>query len=289
MDATATALDAAAGGSPVVRVHGRAEVAFDCRDGETRLASLYQHDPMRVVFPTPPEGDIPTAVLVTTSGGLVGGDRLDVSIAANAGARAMASAQAAEKVYRSAGADSRIVMELKAGPDSWLEWLPQETIVFQNGRLHRDTLVECDASARVLAGEMLVLGRSAMGERVSAGAVRDSWRVRRDGRLVWADGLRLTGDVDRTVRGKACLDGAVACATLVYVAGDAAEMRDVCRAALDGAESVRAACTLVNGVLIARWLGSDALALRHSFAHCWAAMRHAAGGLPARLPRLWHI
>lgn len=288
--AAATTMAERTVGEPMrLRVHGRAEIRFDCRDGRTRLDTLYHHDPLRVLFPAPPAGEAATAVLVTTSGGLVGGDRLDVAIEAADGARALVTAQAAEKVYRSAGRDSRIAMSLRAGAGAWLEWLPQETIVFENGRLCRQTTIEADAGARVLAGEILVLGRTAMGERVSGGRVRDSWRVRRGGRLVWADALRLDGELDAVTASRACLDGAVACATVVYVAEDAAALRDSGRARLDAAEGVRAACTLVGGVLVARWLGRDALAVRESFADFWAAARRERGGLPASLPRLWSI
>ncbi len=96
-------------------VHGVAEVRFVDKSGETRLDHLYQHDPLRVLFPTPPAGDLPNAVLVTTSGGLVGGDRLDISVSAGPDTAAMATAQAAEKVYRSTGKDSLINVRLSVG------------------------------------------------------------------------------------------------------------------------------------------------------------------------------
>ena len=157
-----------------IHTHGAASVAFARDDDVTRLTGLYQRDPLRVLFPDVPEGEIPTAVLVTTSGGLVGGDRLDVSVAVGDGAEAMMFGQAAEKVYRSAGPTSRIAVELSVGRDGWLEWLPQETILFEGARLERRTLIEIAPGARALAGEILVFGRIAGGERLSRGLVRDA-------------------------------------------------------------------------------------------------------------------
>lgn len=271
-------------------VRGKADVVFACRQGRTALASLFQHDPLRVLFPTPPLGELTGAVLVTTSGGLVGGDEIAVRIAAGDGTAVLASPQAAEKVYRSAGADCRIDMRLEAGPDAWLEWLPQETIVFDGARLRRRTVIEAAPGARVLAGEMLALGRAAMGERLSAGLLRDSWEVRKDGRLRWADMLHLDKGVAGVLAHPAGLGGAVACATAVYVADDAGARLNAARALLeDAADGVLNAATVVNGVLVARWIAREGAALRRAYGSFWAGFRREVAELPARLPRLWYI
>lgn len=271
-------------------VRGVAEVVFARRRGGTSLVSLYQHDPLRVLFPTPPAGEIATAIVVTTSGGLVGGDRLAVRIAAGDGTAALVTAQAAEKIYRSAGLDCRIDMRLAAGSGAWLEWLPQETIMFEGARFRRRTAIEAAPGARVLAGEIAVFGRVAMGERLTAGLLRDAWEVRRDGRLVWADALHVTGDIAAVLAHPAGFGGAAACATAVYVADDAAARLDLARALLDGGgDGVRAAATVVNGVLGVRWTAGEAAALRRAFGTFWGDFRHALADLPDRLPRLWHI
>lgn len=276
---------------PAVAVSGIGRVTYRADSkGNSRLADLYQGDPVRVLFPTPPRGEIPSAVFVTTSGGLVGGDRLDLAVTAEAGAEAQATAQAAEKVYRSNGPDCRIDVSLDAAPGAWLEWLPQETILFQGGRLVRHTRAELAPTARLLAGEMLVLGRGAMGESVRTGLVRDKWEVRRNGRLVWADSLCLEGAIDELVGHPAGLGGATALATTIYAADDAGDHLDLARALLsDPPEGVRAGATVVNGLLLARFLSADAYAMRESFGRFWAGFRHSVAGLPAALPRLWHI
>src|SRR4051812_21390840 len=211
-------------------IHGSARIAYKAdAAGVTRLADLYQHDPLRVLFPLHRADDLPTAVLVTTSGGLVGGDRLDIGIAAGAGARLLVTTQAAEKIYRSAGPDCRIETRISLGAGGWLDWLPQETILFDGARLRRETRIELDPESRLLAGEMLVFGRIARGERFTRGLARDAWEIRRGGRLFWADALHLDGAVAEILDHPAGFDGAAACATLVYAGPDARALLEPAR------------------------------------------------------------
>jgi urease accessory protein len=267
-----------------------AEVGFVHKQGETRLDHLYQHDPMRVLFPTPSAGEPPCAVLVTTSGGLVGGDRLDISVSAGPGTTVLAMAQSAEKVYRSAAEDSRINVRLTVGRDAGLEWLPQETILFDGARLRRRTTIDMDAGGKILAGEILVFGRIASNERLTHGLLREEWRVRRDGRLVWAEALHLEGDMQDIFADPACFNGATAQATAIYADDDSGAHLELARSLIgDSDDELRAAVTVVNGVLVARWLGPDPARLRRAFGEFWAGFRFGAAGLPATLPRLWTI
>lgn len=276
--------------SPESGVRGAAAISFARRGETTRLGSLYQHDPLRVLFPLPPAGEAMTAAVVTTSGGLVGGDELSIRIDGGEGTTALVTAQAAEKVYRSAGADCRIEMALEAAPDCWLEWLPQETIVFEGARFRRRTTIDAGEGARVLAGEILVFGRTAMGERLETGLIHDAWEVRRGRRLVWADALHMEEDIGVPLARPVGLAGAAACATAVYVAGEAAGRLEMARGLLLGGESgLRAAATVVDGILVCRWVADEALALRRAFGNFWAKFRAGVAGLPAALPRLWHI
>jgi urease accessory protein len=274
----------------IPQTHGAASVAFACDNGTTRLTGLYQRHPLRVLFPEVPADEIPTAVLVTTSGGLVGGDRLDVSVAIGDGAEAMVFGQAAEKVYRSLGPTSRIAIGLSVARDGWLEWLPQETILFEGARLERRTRIEVAPGARALAGEILVFGRIACGEQLSRGLVHDAWEVRRGGRLQWTDALHLEDEMAGVLADPACFDGATAYATIVHAGDVPADHLDLARSLL-GKDSVglRAGATVVNGVLVVRWLGRDAEGLRRAFGDFWAAFRAAAGGRRSALPRLWHV
>lgn len=270
---------------------GVAKVVFAARAGVTRLAGLEQHAPLRVLLPRPAAGDISLAAVANTGGGVIGGDIYDVSVEIGTGARALAMPQAAEKVYRSEGPVARVETRLAVGAGGWLEWLPQETILFQDARFRRNTVLTLDATARAMAGEILVFGRRARGESATRGVVREAWQVRRDGRLVWADALHLEGDFAVTMARRPGFDGAAACATFVYGAPGASERLEMARDLIDGTASgsMRAGASCVAGLVIARWLAADALALRRSFGAFWAAFRHAAAGLPARLPVLWHV
>ncbi len=269
------------------RVRGVAEVGFVRKQDKTRLDHLFQHDPLRVLFPTPLTDEPPCAVLVTTSGGLVGGDRLDISVTAGPDTQVLAMAQAAEKVYRSAGDDSRIDVHLSVGENAGLEWLPQETILFDGARLRRCTIIDLAAGANILAGEILVFGRIASQERLTQGLLREEWRVHREGRLVWADALHLENDIAYTFAEPACFDGATAQATAIYAGNDAFQHLDLARSLLD--DKLRTAATVVNGVLVVRWLGPDPAQLRRAFGKFWAGFRHGSTGRPATLPRLWTI
>ncbi|WP_142850781.1 urease accessory protein UreD [Telmatospirillum sp. J64-1] len=270
-------------------LQGRVELGYKLsEDGASRLSHLYHSNPLRVLFPAPAPGEPPQAVLVTTSGGLVGGDRLDISIQAGEGAQAQVVASAAEKVYRSTGADCLLSLDLEARDGAWLEYLPQETILFEGARLRRITRVQRAASARVLAGEMIVLGRTARGETVTHGLLRDAWEVRVDGRLVWADALHLDGDIAAAIAQPAGFGGAIACATILYSAEDAAQWLEPARELLEGC-AVRAGASCVNGQLVIRFLSPDALALRKDYGRVWTGLRARIADLPERLPRIWEI
>jgi urease accessory protein len=262
------------------RASGSSRVVFAVRDGRTRLVDLYQRDPCRVLFPDPEPGEPPQAVLVTTSGGVTGGDCLTMAVEVGPGAEAVAATQAAEKIYRAARTDEHCSIDIAVtvGAGATLDWLPQETIVFEGARLKRRTVADVAAGGALLACEMVVLGRAASGERFTGGLLLDSWSVRRAGRLVWTDALRVEGE---TPTG-AGFGEANALATIIGV-WDAPQARfETARALLEGADTVRAGVTSVNGVMVARLLG-EATAVRT------ATTRFLGEFRGRRLPRVWHI
>ena len=269
---------------------GRVEIGFARRGGITRLAHLHQTDPLRALFPMPEAGDPIQAVVVTTSGGLVGGDRLEVEVRLDPGAAAHVTASAAEKVYRSLGPTSVVRQALAVGAGAMLEVLPPETILFDGARLRRRTRVDLAPGASFLGGDIVVLGRRARGERLTRGFLREAWEVWRDGSLAWGDALHLEGDVAGIIADPACFDGAAAFATMILAAPrrDLASLVEAARAARC-ADGVRAGVTAVAGLLVARWLATDALALRRAYADLACRLRSEALGLPPRLPRIWHV
>ncbi len=156
------------------------------------------------------------AVLINTAGGIAGGDRLECSVAALPGASIAVTSQAAEKVYRALNEPARVTTRLKARESARLAWLPQETIIFNWARLHRTTEIELSSGSELLALEWLVLGRAAHGEIVIGGSITDSWRVKKDGRLIWADNFRITDETFPHLNRKALLSDCKAIATLIY-------------------------------------------------------------------------
>jgi urease accessory protein len=272
---------------------GAAEIHFGCRGGVTRLHHLYQRDPLRVLFPTPAAGDPPLAVLLTTSGGLVAGDRLDVTVRAGPGAAAHVTAAAAEKIYRSTGPTTTIRQSLAIASGAILEFLPQETILFEGARLRRETTIDLEPDAAFLGGDIVVFGRRARGERFTSGFLREVWEVHREGRLVWGDALHLEDDIAAIIEDPACFDGAAAFATMILVpvgrdpSGLIESAREVQSAGV--VDGLQAGVTGVAGLVIARWLGADAAVLRRAYAGLACHLRQTAMGLPPSLPRLWHV
>ncbi|MDT0498527.1 urease accessory protein UreD [Algiphilus sp. W345] len=286
-----TARAAASSVAPTVRaqrVDGATQLRFRrARNARTELADLYQRAPCRLLFPDVEHDEIPQAVLLTTSGGLTGGDRLRIGFEVEAGARACLSTQAAEKIYRAipGEAPAEIVVSLRVGESAWAEWLAQETILFDRSRLRRCIEVDLAPGARLLAVESLVLGRGAMGETYAQGYLHESWRVRRDGRLIWADALHWDegGSPFRPAFG---FGEARACATLLYASNDAAAQLSAVREQLAAQPGIGAAGVL-DGLLIVRLLSADAAKLRAAVMNLAAQLRHGAGGLPPRMPRVW--
>ncbi len=268
---------------------GRAHVGFAVKDGATRLAELDQRSPLRVLFPRVEADEPPLAAVTTVSGGLVGGDSLQISIDVGGAARAVAVGQAAEKVYRSTGPDSTVDVALDVAAEGWLERLPQETILFDGARLSRRTKIDAHPQGKVLAGECVVFGRLARGEVMRRGFLRDGWEVRRGGRLVWADALLVGDDIVEVLDATAGFGGARAYATAIYLGDDASTYLEAAKDLTQNIDASRAGATCMGGVLIARWLSADPLALRQAFEKYWIEMRRMAGGLPARLPRLWYV
>ena len=272
---------------------GVAQIGFSHEGGVTRLSHLYQRDPLRVLFPAPAAGDPALAVIVTTSGGLVAGDRLDIAVTLAPGAAAHVTAAAAEKIYRSTGRTTTVSQSLSIGAGATLEFLLPETILFDGARLRRETVVELVTGCGFLGGDIVVFGRRARGERLTYGFLREVWQVRLDNKLVWGDALHLEDDVGRIIADPACFDGAAAFATMILSPpiGCAHNLLDAARAILSTGKvaAMRAGVTAIAGLIVARWLAGDTAALRRTYSDLACHFRSTALGLPACLPRSWHI
>lgn len=217
------------------------------------------------------------AILINTGGGLAGGDRFSFDIAAEDQARLTLTSQAAERVYRTLGPAAELDITLTAGSGSTLMWLPQETILFEGAALSRRITADLAETSRFLAVESVILGREAMGETVSQIRLRDRWRIRRGGRLVFADDLVIDGAPPQSF---ATLGGARAFATAVLISPEAEDMLDQVRAVI----GPDAAASAWSGKIVARFSARDGFELRKSLI---PALEVLAGGGP--LPKTWSL
>ena len=227
-----------------------------------------------------PRADVCEGVLINTGGGLTGGDRMSLDAVVTAGASAVLTTQAAEKIYRSDGPDAEVAIGLTLGSVTRLDWLPQEQILFDGARLRRSLDIHMAVDASLTLAESVVFGRLAMGEAMEHGSYRDRWRIIRDGRLILAEEVRLAGPVEAILARRALANGARALATVLHVAPDAEARRDAARAMLGDARS-ECGLSAWNGMLIARFLSPDPHVLRLDLARFLERFRGRA------MPRSW--
>jgi urease accessory protein len=260
------------------RAHG--SVRFDVHqvEGVTRRHHLHESGSLRVRFPSP-EADGLSAVFVNTAGGIAGGDRFDIAIAAGEASRLAVTSAAAEKVYRAEGPPAQLDIALNAAAGAHLTWLPQETILFDRARLSRRIDIDLADSASLLLCEIVVFGRAAMGERVRRGQFVDRWRLRRGGRLVFAETVRLDGEIGEKLDRRAIAKGGVAVGTALMVPGDETLVERI--RTLSGSFGGEVGLSAWNGFAMARFCAQDAARLR---ADMMAVLAVASG---SALPRLW--
>lgn len=268
------------------RVDGAARIAVHGAGGRVAITDLFQRSPCKVLVPRIDGHSCREAVFLNTAGGIAGGDRLSFGLAASGDANFTGTTQAAERVYRAIDAPGQVEMRIEAVESATLQWLPQETILFNGGRLNRSTEIRVSGAARLLAMDWLILGRAASGETVRHGAFRDDWRVYRDGRLVWADAFRLTGDIAALVHQPSLLAGHTAIATILYAASNAADHLDHARSILANL-ACKSGATIVNGLMICRFAAKAAAELRRAVADFLRAFRDGLKGFTSALPKVW--
>ncbi len=221
------------------------------------------------------------AVLVNTAGGIACGDHFGVEIDARTGASITVATPAAEKVYRSDGSLAELSVSLSVAPGARLDWLPQESILFDNARLARRLNAAVAEDGRLTLLEAVVFGREARAERITNGYFEDQWRIQRGGRLVYADTLRLDGPIADLLGKPSVGNGARALGTLIHVAPDAEARVDTVREQLVSGNGCEAAASAWNGILAVRFCAVTIEALRAAVCPFLLAFRGEA------LPRVW--
>lgn len=259
------------------RATGHIALSVDVTAGRTRRRHVDEDGSLRVRFPNVEAGAL-EAVIVNTGGGMTGGDRFAIEIAVGEGASLIAGTAAAEKIYRSNGPDAEMSLKLDIAAGARLAWLPQESILFDRARLSRRIDIDLADGASVLVAEAVVLGRAAMGEAMKQGFFADRWRVRRGGRLVYADSARLDGAIAGKLAQPAVAKGGIAIATVLIAPADDAALAAV--RALGDDFAGEAGISSWNRMTVVRFCAKDGAALRHDLIAVLAAL-----GQP--VPRLW--
>ena len=268
------------------RANGSGRIVVSGSETGTSIVDVFQQSPIRILFPETDGAVVEEAVLINTAGGVAGGDRLETCVTALAKAAIAVTSQAAEKVYRALNQPAQIVTKLKTVDRAKLAWLPQETIVFNRARLNRETQIELSSRAELLALEWLVLGRAAHGEEVVGGHITDSWRVKKDGRLIWADTFRVTDEMFPHLQRKALLSECKALATLIYFGPDPEARLELLRG-VAASLGCRCAVTSVGGLIIVRLAAKMSSDLRIALRSFLRQFSQAFGPGPFRVPKMW--
>jgi len=263
------------------RSHGAARLAFANRDNRNSIVERYASAPVRILTPSV-QGGIPEAVLANTSGGIAGGDTSHIDILVAQNAQALVTGQAAEKIYRSIDMPASIRTVIKIEDGSTLEYLPQESILFDGAKLNRAVNISLGARSCLLLSEMFVLGRWAMNEDFTRGIFLDRWSIDVVGQPIWREGLRIEGGLS-SLSSSLGFANARALATIFYAGANAAEVLGLARDVI----GPMGGATIVRGMLVVRMLGNEAGMLKQQLSEIISIIRAAALGRPAEVPRVW--
>jgi urease accessory protein len=276
--------------------HASLDLAFERRGERTRLASNRHRGPLRLLRAL--EGDAGSchAVIVHPPGGLVGGDRLELSIALGAGSHVLCTTPGAQKWYRSLGPLATSATRIDVGPGALLEWLPQPAIVFDRANAEQSVAFDLADGARMIGWECMVLGRAAMAERFLHGSLRQRLALRRQGRLAWAEHSSAAAG-DRLFESPLGWAGRTVALTVWAVAvgvgggdGELDALLDNWRGAIDastGGSRAGGATQVEPGVLVARLLADDSEAAMATAQALWRLARPVVAGVGPSTPRIW--
>lgn len=265
------------------RVDARARLVVRRSAGRTRIAELYQEGAAKLRMPEV-RADPFEAVMINTAGGLTGGDRIGWTVEAGDGTGVSVTTQACEKLYRARAGHAASAVTLRVGERSRLAWLPQETIVYDASSFARRLEADLAKDAELLLVEAVLFGRLAMGETVRRATFRDRWRVRRDGRLVHGEDIRIGPDADAMLARRAVAGGDLAVATVLLVSADAERLLDEARAIVGEAGGVSFWTVAGTGKLLARLCCGDGYALRGRLVPLVGLLNGRAG-----LPKAWAL
>jgi urease accessory protein len=260
------------------------QLGFERRGARTVLADKRQRGPLTVQRPFYPEGDVCHLYLLHPPGGVVGGDRIEIELNVAAGARTLVTTPGAAKFYRSAGPVAVQHQRLRVAGSGLLEWFPQENILFPGAKLSARTEIDLEADAGFIGWEIHSLGRPVIGERFETGAADLGLVLRRSGRPLLTERLRVLGDLD--LDGASGLRGFPVSGTFAATGADSRAL-DAAREVLAQESGLTAGVTLVGDLLVARCLGTAVEPVHRIFVAQWSVLRPLSAGRAACPPRIW--
>ncbi len=257
------------------------ELGFVPRLGRTALVHRKQRGPLAVQRPFYPEGETCHTYLLHPPGGVVGGDSLHIQCQVADGAHALVTTPGATKFYRSAGSTAEQTQSLQVAAGARLEWLPQENIFFPGAIARLQTNIDLSEGARFIGWEIHCLGLPVNAERFDSGHAEFRLNIERDNRPLLLERLTVTAD---KLHAKAGLRGMPVNATLLATRAGATELDQV-RKLL--AETPGVGVTLIDDLLVVRYLGDSTERCRNLFIKIWATIRVTVLGRPPCPPRIW--
>jgi urease accessory protein len=275
-------------GGPVPGWPARLELGLERRGDRTVVSSLNHEGPLRLQRAFYPETHAnPHLYLLHPPGGMVPGDSLTIDVSVGAEASALVTTPASAKIYDTGARalDQRQHTRLEVGQGAVLEWLPQDTIVFNGARFRSRTELDVAADSRFIVWDVVTLGRAAGEKPFATGDVIQSLTIRRAGSLCFNERIRLDA-VSALRQAPWGWLGQNVWGTCVASLAPDESLRDALRD-LAARQPGRASVTVVRGLTVARYLGSDAAEAMRWFSSLWGLLRPALSGRPACIPRVW--
>ena len=276
------------------RTFGRGRMSVKQAYGRTRIDRLYQEGAARIRVPDHPDREDLEAIIINTAGGVTGGDDLGWDIIAGPSTHLTVTTQACEKIYKADETTADVNVKLTAAKGACLNWLPQETILFDCARLARTIEVDLAGDSSLLLVEPVIFGRRAMNETVEAGAWSDTWRIHHKGRLIHAENVYIEGAIAEHLDSIASLDGQTALATIAVIGNHAEGKLAMARAIIDGVPNCVGGASFWTvadaGKLVVRLAAPHGYALREALVplinHLAPSHDHSA---PVSVPKIWSL
>lgn len=259
--------------------------------GTTRLRERSHFGPLRVQKPLYPEGkEVCHAIVVHPPGGVVGGDQLELHACVGEGATAFITTPGAAKWYKANGQVSQQSVHLNIADNASLEWIPQETIFFDDAHVRLDNTIEMGKDATYIGSEILCFGRTASGESFLSGQIEQRTSIRYNGKLVWFEQGTMAAE-SASMHSPLGLAGNTVCATLIGVgksipAAAMHAMREAGAKALNGVGTF--GVTHLKSVVVARYLGDSSETAKQLMIAAWRELRPLLTGREAVVPRIWN-